>query len=193
MKRLVIRPLWLLLALLVVAISVVTYNAVYQKGLQQAAERVSRTDVTDAASGLIGQRRPDFSLPDTDGLPRTADEWNGKVLVVNFWADNCLPCRREIPAFIHIQRDLAERGVQFVGIAINERDAVRTFASEMGIEFNYPILTGESDAIEVARSYGNEIGILPYTVVIDSAGIVAQAQFGEVQADELQAMLAPLI
>jgi len=193
MKRFAIRPFWFLVVALAISISVVAYNAVYQKGLQQAAEQVSRTGAVDAASGLIGQRRPDFNLLDTDGLPRKADEWDGKVLVINFWADNCLPCRREIPAFIHMQNELAGRGVQFVGIAINEREEVRVFAKGMGVEFNYPVLTGTDDAIEVARLYGNEVGILPYTVVIDSSGVVVQSQFGEVRSDELREMLVPLL
>jgi len=193
MGRVNIRPIWFLIALLVIAVSVVIYNAFYQKGLQQTAERVSRAAGAGAPSGLIGTRRPDFTLSDIDGLPRNVDEWNGKVLVVNFWADNCRPCRREIPSFIRMQRDLAGRGVQFVGIAINERDAVRKFADEMGVEFNYPVLAGPDDAIEVAQQYGNEVGILPYTVVIDRSGLISQVQFGEVREEELQGMLFPLL
>ena len=52
---------------------------------------------------IIGLRRPDFSLPDLDGQLRRIAEWDGKVLVVNFWATWCPPCRREIPAFIKLQ------------------------------------------------------------------------------------------
>ena len=193
MSRLNIRPIGFLVALLVIAVSVVAYNSIYQEGLQQAAEKVAHSGGVGAASGLVGARRPDFGLPDVDGLPRAVGEWDGKVLVINFWADNCLPCRREIPAFIRMQQALAKRGVQFVGIAINERDAVRDFAKAMDIEFNYPVLAGADDAIEVARQYGNEVGILPYTVVVDRSGRVSQVQFGEIREDELQDMLAPLL
>ncbi|MBI1194345.1 MAG: redoxin domain-containing protein [Gammaproteobacteria bacterium] len=193
MSRLNIRPVWFLIVLLAGAVSVLVYNSFYQKGLQQAAQRVASGGGAGAASALIGTRRPDFALPDLDGLPRKVGEWDGKVLVVNFWADNCRPCRREIPAFIRMQGDFLKRGVQFVGIAINERDAVRTFAAEMGVEFNYPVLTGVDDTIEVARNFGNEVGILPYTVVVDRSGKISEVQFGEVREDELRGMLSPLL
>lgn len=193
MSRLNIKPAWFLVALLAAAVSILVYNSFYQKGLKRAAERVSSSGGVGAASALIGTRRPDFALTDVDGLPRQASEWNGKVLVVNFWADNCRPCRREIPAFIRMQADLVKQGVQFVGIAINERDAVRAFAAETGVEFNYPVLTGVDDAIEVARHFGNEVGILPYTVVIDRSGTISQAQFGEIKETDLRGMLSPLI
>lgn len=193
MSRLNIRPAWSLVVVLAIGVGVVVYNSFYQKNLQQTATRLSSGGASGAASALIGTRRPDFALTDVDGLPRKSDEWNGKVLVVNFWADNCQPCRREIPTFIRMQSELGGRGVQFIGIAINEKDAVRTFAAAMGVEFNYPVLVGVDDSIEVARRFGNEVGILPYTVVVDRSGKITQIQFGEIREDELEGMLMPLI
>ena len=105
----------------------------------------------------------DVGLPDLDGQLRRISEWDGKVLVVNFWATWCPPCRREIPAFIELQETYGPRGVQFVGVAVDTPNNVSDFVDPMGI--NYPTLVGESDAIAIAKQYGNRLGVLPYTVV----------------------------
>jgi thiol-disulfide isomerase/thioredoxin len=115
-------------------------------------------------------RRPEFWLPDPDGRRHSISEWDGKLVVMNFWATWCPPCLHEIPMFIALQERYADRGVQFLGIAIDDADKVRAFADEVGL--NYPTLHGQLDAIEVMGVYGNETGGLPFTVIIDAAGMV---------------------
>lgn len=115
-------------------------------------------------------RRPEFWLSDLEGTRRGIAEWDGKLVVMNFWATWCPPCLHEIPMFIALQERYQGRGVQFLGIAIDEADKVREFADAVGL--NYPTLHGQLDAIEVMGAYGNQSGGLPFTVLIDRSGQV---------------------
>ncbi|MFQ5488375.1 MAG: TlpA family protein disulfide reductase, partial [Gammaproteobacteria bacterium] len=113
----------------------------------------------------------------------------GKITIVNFWASWCQPCRREMPAFMRLQQAYGEQGVQFIGIALDERQAVQTFLEELEVAVNYPILVGDDEAIEIAKAYGNELGVLPYTVVVDRGGRIAHLQYGEMSAEEAEALI----
>lgn len=138
-----------------------------------------------------GAKRPDFSLKDVDGQARSVGEWDGQVLVLNFWATWCPPCRKEMPAFIDLQDEFGGQGLQFVGIAIDDLEDVRKFAAEIGV--NYPILVGDQDAIEVSQAYGNGIGALPYTVVIDRGGRIVYTKPGELSREQAHAVVSGLL
>ena len=130
-------------------------------------------------------------LKGLDDQPLTIERWRGKVLVVNFWATWCAPCREEIPLFMQFQRDYETRGVQFLGVAVDQKARVLPYAKEMGI--NYPLLIGGLEAIELARQAGNAAGVLPFTVVIDRQGAIATRFVGIAQPSKLEEMLQPLI
>jgi len=179
-----VRPAIILLLVALLAVAALLLNSYYRQQLQDASlERVA------AGAGLIGQPRPDFSLPDLDGFPREIGEWQGRVLVLNFWASWCQPCRREMPAFVRLQQAYGEQGVQFIGIALDERPAVRAFLEELETTINYPILLGGDDAIEIAKAYGNELGVLPYTVVVDRQGRIAHIQYGEMNEAQTEKLI----
>ena len=76
-----------------------------------------------------------LSLPDTSGRQQSLAQWRGKVVVVNFWATWCVPCREEMPEFVKIQHELGPRGLQFVGIAIDQAEKVEQFARELDLNF----------------------------------------------------------
>ena len=137
-------------------------------------------------SGLL-----EATLPDLAGRAQRLDQWRGKVVVVNFWATWCLPCRDEIPAFIRAQQKLAPYGVQIVGIAIDQPDKVKPFASEMGI--NYPVLIGELDAMDLTRQAGNRFGGLPFTVLLDRSGKLVSTQLGGITEEKLDQLVRPLL
>ena len=139
-----------------------------------------------AAPGLMTAR-----LPDIDGKPRALEQWRGKVLVVNFWATWCGPCREEIPAFIKMQDKLGAKGLQIVGIAVDQQDKVRPYAAEMKI--NYPVLVGDLEAIDLARQAGNRLGGLPFTVVFDRQGAAVHSQLGSINPQKLEALVQPLL
>ncbi len=131
------------------------------------------------------------SMPDLEGKSRKVSDWTGQVMVVNFWATWCPPCLKEIPEFVRMQEKLAGKGVQFIGIAADQPAKVRAFVDKMQI--NYPILLGEMDVIEIARLAGNEVGGLPFTVVLDRKGRWVHSESGALDEAKLGAILAPLL
>lgn len=135
--------------------------------------------------------RPEFWLPDVAGVRRGIAEWDGKLVVMNFWATWCPPCIHEIPMLIGLQKRYADRGVQILGIAIDDPEKVKAFADEVGL--NYPTLHGQLDAIEVMSAYGNESGGLPYTVLIDPSGTIVARHPGVLDEQAAAALIDDLL
>lgn len=132
-------------------------------------------------------QRPAFSLPDLDGEERAIAEWDGEVIVLNFWATWCAPCREEIPLFTELQQRYGDAGVQFLGVAIDRREAIRDYLQE--VDMGYPTLHGMQAAMDVAASYGNQAGTLPFTVVIDRDGALRHVFEGQVHREDLAPVL----
>ena len=130
-------------------------------------------------------------LPDADGHQQALSQWRGKVLVVNFWATWCAPCREEMPRFVAAQARDGAKGLQFVGIAVDDPAKVREFAREVNV--NYPTLIGGYGAIELSKTLGNDLAALPFTVVVDRAGRVVDTQLGPLKEAKLDALLSRLL
>ena len=126
---------------------------------------------------IANQPAPEFILSDVNGITHESKEWTGKIVILNFWATWCPPCIKETPAFVELQEQYKPAGVQFIGIAIDDKSAVLDFMDTYGV--NYPMLIGETDAINVSKQYGNRYGALPYTVVINRQGQIHFVQRGE--------------
>ncbi len=138
-------------------------------------------------SPIIGTQRIEFSAVDLNGEVRNIKEWDGKLIFLNFWATWCPPCKREIPYFIELQKAYGEQGLQFIGVAIDNKYAVAEFAKNIGI--NYPTLIVEVDGVALARRYGNTVGALPYTVIINRDGEISDTIVGELSMIETKALL----
>jgi thiol-disulfide isomerase/thioredoxin len=134
---------------------------------------------------------PEFSLPDLQGNEQGSAQWAGKLLVLNFWATWCPPCREEIPDFMALQEELGGKGLQFVGIAIDQADAVRDFAAAQGI--NYPVLIGNEQSIEMSRQLGNRFQGLPFSVIFGRDGQVIHAQAGQLRPETIREKLTGLL
>lgn len=158
--------------------------------VDSSTARVITIEQTQTDRSARGQR-PEFWLPDPQGVRHGISEWDGKLVVMNFWATWCPPCLHEIPMFIALQERYGNRNVQFLGIAIDEADKVRAFVDEVGL--NYPTLHGQLDAIEVMGAYGNETGGLPFTVVIDPMGIVVARHAGVLDETTATALIEELL
>lgn len=148
----------------------------------------SKTAVVSAptADALLNAR-----IADLAGVRQPIAQWRGKVLVVNFWATWCPPCRQEIPEFIALQKQYGAQGLQFVGIALDEKAKIQNFVDEVGI--NYPILVGDLEAVALAQASGNRMGGLPYTVIIDRQGKLVTTETGSLSQAKLTAIITPLL
>jgi peroxiredoxin len=131
------------------------------------------------------------SLPDTSGQQQSLAQWRGKVVVVNFWATWCAPCREEMPEFMKIQREFGPRGLQFVGIAVDQPEKVGQFAKEL--DLNYPALIGGYGAVELSKTLGNQLSALPFTIVIARNGKVARTQLGPFDPTKLRSTIDSLL
>ncbi len=182
----------LALALLAGNAGYVTHRALNQPDvaeLQQSPLRAAANDNASAAG-----EDPDTPLAWTfvtlDGTPRRLDKWPGELVVLNFWATWCPPCLREIPAFIALQDKYRARGVQFIGVALDQAAAVAPFVAERGV--NYPIVLGDDAVVRLMQRLGNDIGGLPYTVVLRGEEVVFAKQ-GEWHADSAETTLLELL
>jgi peroxiredoxin len=132
-----------------------------------------------------------IALPDVDGREQRLDQWKGKVLVVNFWATWCEPCREEMPEFVKAQAASGSKGLQFVGIAIDSPAKIRQFAQEL--KLNYPSLVGGYGSLELSKTLGNKIAALPFTVIVDREGRIAYTQMGPLKPAKLDAIVGKLL
>jgi thiol-disulfide isomerase/thioredoxin len=130
---------------------------------------------------------PQISLPDREGVPRGFDHWQGRSLIVNFWATWCAPCRREIPLLTTLQREHAAEGFQVIGVAVDYRDKVLAYADEMKID--YPLLIGEQEALDAAAAFGVDVVGLPFTVFSDGKGRIIAAHMGELTSPQAEVIL----
>ncbi len=128
-----------------------------------------------------------LSFPDTRGQPQALSQWKGQVMVLNFWASWCAPCREEMPDFSQLRAQYRQNGVEFVGIAIDNADNVARFLREQAVD--YPILVGEGAAHGLSRHLGNPSGALPYTIVIGRDGDILLTHLGRLPRATLDATL----
>jgi len=132
--------------------------------------------------------RLDFSLPDLDGNVRKLSDWDGKARLVNFWATWCAPCRREIPLLKRTQETHAGNNLQIIGIAVDFLEPVQTYAEE--IDFNYPILVGQEDAMAAAEASGLEFIGMPFTMVVAPGGELLKTHIGEIVESHIEKILS---
>lgn len=130
-------------------------------------------------------------LPDLTGKKSRLSDWQGKLLVVNFWATWCAPCREEMPLLIKAQTKHQQQGLQVIGIALDEATRVRPFSADIGV--NYPILVAGVDGLEMLREAGNDAGALPFTVYIDRAGKIIKASLGQVTEKDIEKILSSVM
>ncbi|HWA39875.1 MAG TPA: TlpA disulfide reductase family protein [Burkholderiales bacterium] len=130
-------------------------------------------------------------FPDLHGQARRLRDWQGKTVVVNFWATWCEPCREEIPLLIQASDTYAGRGLEVVGIAIDTVDKIREFGAKFGI--SYTSLVGDMRALDLIRQLGNPAGALPFSVILDRAGAVASRKLGAYKDRELDRELTAIL
>ena len=132
-----------------------------------------------AASVLDG-----VSYPDMSGKPRALSKaWSGKVVVMNFWATWCAPCREEMPMLNQYADRYGAAPLAVVGVAIDEKVAVRNFVQQFNIR--YPVLLADSGALNLMRAAGNQLGGLPFTLILDKNGNIVARLSGKISEAQL--------
>ena len=149
---------------------------------QPAAASVPVLDVGD----LVG----DIRLPDRDGKPRELSEWSGKLVVLNFWASWCGPCREEMPMLDAMRARYASKGVEVIGVAAEEAADALGFLEQNPVA--YPILINAPDApLDVSLHLGNTQSVLPYTALISRDGRLLATRMGNFSERSLQDWISP--
>ncbi len=169
-----------LLALVVVVVVVAAAGGYWESQLRSP----SVTDISAGADTIIS-----FDLPTSTGEEWSTRVIDNKVVLINFWATWCAPCRTEIPLLIAMQARHAHE-IQVVGIAVDDAESVRRFEDEVGL--NYVSLIGLTAGPELMQRYGSS-GQLPFTLVFDRTGVLRYRKTGELQAAELSDWLTRLL
>jgi len=126
---------------------------------------------------------PSFTLPDIDGVEHELSAWDGRPRLLNFWATWCAPCRREIPLLKALEEEQGSDGVQVIGIAVDFPEQVAAYSET--VDFNYPVLIGQEDAMAVAESSGVEFIGMPFTMILSADGELLNAHIGEIFKEDL--------
>jgi len=141
--------------------------------------------------GATTARRPapNFALKELDGGILRLDDLHGKVVLINFFATWCSPCRQEVPDFIRLRRKFADEGFEIVGIGLDMEGAAVLGPFARHYNINYPIVVGTR---EVVTDYGGIEGV-PTTFFVDRKGFIANRVIGFVPSNRLEKMIEKLL
>jgi len=167
--------------------------------------RLNRRDVIGAVAGAtawVAGFRPAFA----DGRPSDAvwacnfkdltdtmqplSQWRGKNTLVYFFATWCVPCHLETPKLVKLY-DIFRNDLTVIGIALDNADKTRGFAQKYAID--YPVVYGGREAVQLGKDLGNDLGAIPFTVVIDKAGRIVETVKGDTPDGKLESVIRPLV
>jgi len=130
------------------------------------------------------------NFPDEHGKPQALNQYKGKVIVLNFWASWCEPCREEMPELSDLHTAYKDKNVVVLGMAIEDVAGVNDFLKETKV--SYPLFAADAQGMDIATSLGNNKGVLPYTVIIKADGSIAKTYFGRITKPLLEQTLKTL-
>ena len=145
------------------------------------------------AHGSAASTQPLFAatFPDESGKLQNLKQYAGKIIVLNFWATWCEPCREEMPELSALHDMYKDKNVVVLGIAVDEAAAINDFVKETKV--SYPLLVADMQGMEIASHLGNDKSVLPYTVIINSDGSIAKTYFGRITKPLLEQTLTQLL
>lgn len=163
---------------------------IYLGAVAQAEKNVDKDTISS------GMNAGDFTLMDIDGKEHTLSEYKGNVVILDFWATWCPPCREEIPHFNDLAKKYNERGLVVLGVSVDRDGAeiVRNFRSEKQ-PLDYPVVMSNSEVYNKYQSYlpSDERGGIPFTFVIDKEGIIRNHYVGYRSLEVFEEAIKPLL
>lgn len=148
-------------------------------------DKTTSPSVNSATAALFKK-----NLPDKNGQVQSLQQWQGNIIVLNFWATWCEPCREEMPELSALHTAYQDKNLTVIGIALDEIEAIKAFSEESHID--YPLLSAEDSGAQIAARLGNNKSALPYTVIIKPDGSIAKTYFGRVDKALLDKTLLTL-
>ncbi len=127
------------------------------------------------------------TFPNEKNQPQPLKQYEGKVVVLNFWATWCEPCREEMPELSTLHEEGLNKNIVVLGVAIDDVNAISEFTKQTKV--SYPLFAADMQGMELASNLGNDKGVLPYTVIIKADGGVAKTYFGRVTKPLLEETL----
>jgi peroxiredoxin len=155
-----------------------------------AASGCARKESAGAARAhFAATKAPAWTLQDVNGQPVSSDQFKGKVLVVDFWATWCGPCRVEIPGYIELQKKYGKDGLVVIGISLDEQGpaVVKQFVEKNGV--NYPMVMATPAVIE---AFGG-VEAIPTTFIIDREGMIRERKIGSEATADFEKRLLPYL
>lgn len=154
--------------------------------VREYAERPTPANTTASTQAFFAA-----SMPDANNQQQAMSQWQGKILIVNFWATWCPPCREEMPELSQLHTQYQSQDVVVLGIAAETSSKIQEFSQSMPI--TYPLLAADMQAMVLSESLGNNNSVLPYTVVIDRAGNIIEAHVGRINKALIEQNLLTLL
>lgn len=156
----------------------------------RASEPPAATKITAQSPGSAVAQLLAQTLPDAQGQPQSLSKWQGKALVVNFWAPWCPPCVQEMPELSALHTEMAAKNIHVIGIGIDTQAHITEFAGKYKI--SYPLYVAGMGGTELERQMGNPSGGLPFTVLIGADGQIRKTYLGTIKFDQLRADMAAM-
>lgn len=142
-----------------------------------------------AADAFAGPKAPAWELKDVDGKPVKSSDFEGKVVILDFWATWCPPCKAEIPGFVELQKKYGDKGLVVIGVSLDEQgpQIVKPFMKQFGV--NYPVTMGDP---KIVQDFGG-IAAIPTTFVIDRNGKILARHVGYVPKETFEKQIIPFL
>ena len=131
------------------------------------------------------------TFPDETGKIQALKQYTDKIIVLNFWATWCEPCREEMPELSQLHDAYKDQNLVVLGVAVDDMAAISEFNKETKV--SYPLFAADMQGMEIASGLGNDKSVLPYTVIIKADGSVAKTYFGRVTKPLLEETLIHLL